>query len=216
MKRVLVSVGLFVAFAADMSELDSARDRQDRVKLEQLAQQSSDPYRTALAYSYASEVALELGDKANAQKFAELGVKVAEPAAAKADSDAEWHRLLGTLCGQVIPAAPLVGLRYGRCAQANINRALELNPKSALSYVSHGVGNFYLPPALGGGVELALKDFLKAAELDPKLPDAQLWLGRTYLKLNREADARKAFELAVALNPNRVWAKQQLSKIAKP
>ena len=103
-----------------------------------------------------------------------------------------------------------------RCAQANINRALELNPKSALSYVSHGVGNFYLPPALGGGVELALEDFLKAAELDPKLPDAQLWLGRTYLKLNREAEARKAFELAVALNPNRVWAKQQLAKIAKP
>jgi len=31
-------------------------------------------------------------------------------------------------------------------------------------------------------------------------------------KLNRNADAHKEFELAVKLNPARLWAKQQLEK----
>jgi len=69
-----------------------------------------------------------------------------------------------------------------------------------------------LPAALGGGVELSLKDFEKAADLDHKLADAHLWLGVALRKLNRNAEARKEFQRAVALDPARVWAKQQLEK----
>ena len=79
-------------------------------------------------------------------------------------------------------------------------------------YVARGVGNFYLPTMLGGGPKPAIEDFKKAIDLDPNNAEAYLWLGVSLHKDNRDADARKAFEKSLALNPKRVWAKQQLDK----
>ena len=66
-----------------------------------------------------------------------------------------------------------------------INKAIEIDPKSAGNYLSHGIGNYYLPAALGGGVELAIQDFQKAISLDAKSSDAQLWLGLALRQLNK-------------------------------
>ena len=93
-----------------------------------------------------------------------------------------------------------------------VSKAIELNPKTAENWLSRGVGNYYLPSALGGGVDKAIRDFEKASSLDPKLPEAQMWLGIALRKSGRNAEARKALEKAVALKPARVWAKQQLEK----
>jgi tetratricopeptide (TPR) repeat protein len=71
---------------------------------------------------------------------------------------------------------------------------------------------FDLPQGLGGGIELAVKDFQKAIELDPKSSDAHLWLGLAFRKTNRNADARGEFQKALDLNPARIWARQQLDK----
>ena len=94
----------------------------------------------------------------------------------KPDS-AEYQRILGTLCGQMISSSSLAGLKYGKCALDSVDKAIELDPKSSMAYVSHGVGNYYLPQALGGGIDLAIKDFRKAIDLNPKNADAWLWLG---------------------------------------
>jgi tetratricopeptide (TPR) repeat protein len=93
---------------------------------------------------------------------------------------------------------------------------LGLDPKSALAWVSSGVGKYYLPPMLGGGVELALKDFEKAAALQPQLAEAWLWIGLAQRKAGRSPQARKALEKALALNPQRIWIKQQLEKTPAP
>jgi Tfp pilus assembly protein PilF len=74
------------------------------------------------------------------------------------------------------------------------------------------VGNYYLPPQFGGGVELAIKDFQKAISMDPKSADAYLWLGVAYRKEKKNAEAHNALAKSVELNPNRIWAKQQLDK----
>jgi tetratricopeptide (TPR) repeat protein len=208
---------------AGTNDLDAARDRQDRPTLEKMitelsaaaGKQPNDAaaqYRLALAQSYLAEVAIEVRDKAQAKTTAEAGIKVAEHAVALKPKEAEYHRILGTLCGQVIPANVLSGMKYGRCAMDSINKAIELDPKSSAAYVSRGVGNYYLPPAFGGGVELAMKDFEKAVQLNPKSAEAQLWIGLALRKLNRNAEARQAFAKAVEINPNRIWAKQQLEK----
>ena len=98
-------------------------------------------------------------------------------------------------------------------AQCNsINKAIELDPKSALAYVSRGVGNYYLPGAFGGGPEIALKDFDKAIQLDPKLAEAHLWRGIALRKLNRNAEAHAALSKSLQLNPARLWTKLQLEK----
>jgi Flp pilus assembly protein TadD len=66
---------------------------------------------------------------------------------------------------------------------------------------------------MGGGPEVALNDFDKAIALDPKCAEAYLWKGIALHKANRAAEARQALQKAVELDPNRLWAKQELAKI---
>src|SRR5437868_8119301 len=139
MPRFLLFLIASLVFAA--SDLEKARDAQDRPTLDRLAAQAATQlqsqandaaaqYRLALANSYVAEVAIEMRDKAGAHTAAEAGIKAAERAVAlKADS-AEYHRILGTLCGQAISANVLSGLKFGHCAQDEVNKALQLDAKS--------------------------------------------------------------------------------------
>src|SRR5579863_3639776 len=120
---------LFIAFvllwqgpAFNTAELEKARDAQDRGALERFASQfaaaaAKQPgdlqaqYRLAFAESYLAEIAMETGDKNQARAAAETGIKAAERAVALKPEVAEYHRLLGTLCGQAIPANVLTGLK---------------------------------------------------------------------------------------------------------
>jgi tetratricopeptide (TPR) repeat protein len=222
--KVFISIAaLFATSAFNDGELIKARDRQDRASLEKLAGDlrvlaDKDPkdaaaqYRYALAESYFAEVAIETRDKAAAKNAAQAGIDAAERAVNLKGDSSEYQRLLGTLCGQAISANGLAALKYGKCALNAVNRAIELDPKSSNNYLSRGVGNYYLPPAFGGGIELAIKDFRKAIELSPKNADAWLWLGVALRKDNQHAEAHKAIAKSLELNPNRLWAKQQLDK----
>ena len=220
----LLLLGLFLLQAAvPNADLIAARDRGDIAALDSLIQQSvatadgskspDAEYRVALAYSYGAEVAMEKRDKAKSEQLAEAGLKAAKKAVAGNEKSAEYHRILGALCGQVIPANPFMGaLKYGSCARDEINRAIALDSKSALAYVSRGIGNSYLPASMGGGPDLAIKDFDTAIALDPKSSEAYLWKGITLRKQKREREAHESLQQAVNLSPNRVWAKEQLQK----
>jgi tetratricopeptide (TPR) repeat protein len=216
----LLVLWLAVCGLATASELTAARDRQDLAALDgliaryrQSAQAPDGQYKLALANSYAAEVALELRDKKKAETYAQAGIDPAQKAVAANGGNAEYHRLLGEICGQVIPANPILGaLKYGQCARDEITKALQEDSKLALAYVSRGVGNYYLPASMGGGVDEALKDFDKAIALDAKLSEAYLWKGVALRKANRNPEARQALEHAAKLNPARLWTKQQLEK----
>jgi tetratricopeptide (TPR) repeat protein len=220
----LVSYALCFANSASVSDLKNARDHQDLAALDRgIAQLQQDSqahpssaeaqYRLALAYSYAAEVAMEIRDKRKSESYAEAGIDVAKKAVSDSGSNAEYHRLLGELCGQVIPANPLLGaIQYGPCARDEIAKALQLDNKLALAYVSQGVGNYYLPPSMGGGVDIAIKEFDKAISINANTADAYLWKGIALRKANRDAEARQALEKALQIEPNRLWAKQQLEK----
>lgn len=207
-----------------VSDLQKARDQQNLAALDAMIGElkhaadadSKSPeaqYRLALAYSYAAEVAMELHDKKKSETYAEAGMGPAKKAVDENGGNAEYHRLLGEICGQIIPASPLMGtLKYGPCAKDEINKAIQLDSRLALAYVSRGVGNYYLPASMGGGVDLALKDLDTAIQLDPNLPDAYVWKAVTLRKANRDSEARQAFQKALQLDPNRIWAKEQLQK----
>ena len=210
-------IGLAAAWALSAGDLESARDRQDRAALEKLASQivandAAANYRAAVAYSYLAEVAEQQRDRGAVKRAAEAGIRAAEKAVSLKPEVAEYHRILGTLYGQMAPVNVLAALGYGKKAQDAIAKALDLDPKSARAYVSRGVGNYYVPSGLGGGIDLAIRDFQKAIDLDPKSDDAYLWLGVAMRKANRNAEARKAFAKALEINPNRVWARQQIEK----
>ena len=219
----LLVLGAALGAALDESDLLKARDHQDRAALEKMAaewhaladKQPNDAaaqYRFALAESYSAEVAIEVHDKAGAKNAAQAGMDAATKAVNMKPDSGEYQRILGTLCGQMISSSSLAGLKYGKCALDAVDKAIELDPKSSMAYLSHGVGNFYLPQAFGGGIDLAIKDFRRAIELNPKNADAWVWLGVALRKSNQAAEAQKAFEQALQINPNRVWAKQQLEK----
>lgn len=228
--RSLIAVLIPVAAAAQLAlppDWRQARDAQDREALDRIAAAAAEQaaaraadasaqYRAALAESLRSEVAMERRDRAAAGAAAQAGIKLAEKAVQLKPESGEYHRLLGTLCGQVIPANVMLGLRYGRCALDEVTRAIELEPKSALAWMSRGVGNYYLPASFGGGFDKALEDFQKAAALDPRNADVHLWLGLTLRKLNRHAEARAALERSLKLNPARKWAREQLEKTPAP
>src|SRR5581483_11254688 len=118
---------VLAAFLAAPVTLQTARDTQDRAALQKItdealaaaAQAPKDAeaqYRAALASSYQAEVALEVRDKKLAEQAAVRGVKAAEQAVALKPNTAEYYRVLGTLCGQVVPANVIMGLGYGKRA----------------------------------------------------------------------------------------------------
>jgi tetratricopeptide (TPR) repeat protein len=223
MLRTAIAALVCAGFALAAGDLEKARDAQDRAALTTqitplAAAADKDPkdanaqYHLALAQSYLAEVAIEQRDKNAGRSAAEAGIRAAQKAVDLNANNAEYHRMLGALCGQSVSANVLTGLKYGRCALDEVNKAVQLDPKSAMAYLSRGVGYYYLPPQFGGGLDTAIKDIQKAIELDPKLAEAHLWLGVVLRKANRNADAHKELQLALQLNPNRVWTKQQLEK----
>jgi len=216
---------VFLAAAPPWSaDVQKARDTQNRTDLQRMAgqlsvlagKQTNDAeaqYQAALAESVLAEIAAELRDKNQAQTAAEAGIKAAERAISLKPATAEYHRILGTLFGQEAAAVGGLGaLKYGRNSLEEINKALELDPNASMNYLSHGIGNYYLPAALGGGAEPAIKDFEKAIALDARSADAHLWLGLALRKANRDTEARKEFQKSLELNPSRVWTKEQLAK----
>ena len=216
-----IFIAAFMAAAAP-SPLEVARDKQDRAALTELAAQAGGAaakapndaevqYRAALANCYLAEVAIELRDRKAGRQIAEQGIRFAEKTVALKPGNAEYYRLLGTLYGQAVTDI-MSGLTYGPKAKDAINKAVEKAPRSSMMYVARGVGNYYVPAQLGGGAKLSIPDFQKAIELDAGNAEAYLWLGLSLRKENRDAEARQAFAKSLELNPNRVWAKQQLEK----
>jgi Tfp pilus assembly protein PilF len=154
---------------------------------------------------------IELRERKPARPVAEQGMKFGEKAVELDGSSAEHYRVLATLYGQAITDL-MTGLSYGPKAKNAMNKAMERAPKSSMVWVGQGVGNYYLPAALGGGTANAITALRKAIELDPKNAEAYLWLGVSLRKDGKDAEARQALTKALELNPNRVWVKQQLEK----
>jgi tetratricopeptide (TPR) repeat protein len=219
---LLASTSSINVMAAD--DLDKMRDRQDRPGLdaratvfqaaaEKTPNDAGGWYRAAIAYSYVAEVAMEVRDKNGAQRAAELGASDAEKAIALNGKVADYYRVLGTLCGEVIPANPIAGiLSYGKRAKEALDKAIEMDPKSAKAFLAHGVGYYYLPANFGGGPENAIKDFRKAIARDPRSADAYLWMGIALKKQHQNAQARDALAKSLQIDPDRAWTKEQLEK----
>ena len=210
-------------YAAGPSPMEVARDAQDRTTLQKFANEYSAAadkvpndadaqYKAAQANSYLAEVAIELHDKKQGEEAAERGIKFGEKAVSLKPDNARYYVVLGTLYGQSISSNLLTALSYGRKAKDALQKAVDKDSHLAVAYEARGVGNYYLPQAMGGGYDLAAADFRKAIELDPRDAQAYLWMGLTLRKQNKNAEARQMFQKSLEFDPNRIWAKEQLEK----
>ena len=167
--RSILAAGLLVVAALGRTPAERALDAQDRAALEKIIAQLSakaaahpqDPqahYAVAQAHSLLAQLGIELGDKTLGKDAAEAGIGSARQAVSVKPDRAEYHRVLGMLCGQVIPANVMAGLKYGKCAMEEVEKAVQLDGRSSDIWLSRGVGNYYLPSMFGGGVEKAIGD----------------------------------------------------------
>ena len=70
--------------------------------------------------------------------------------------------LLRDLLGQLIPLVFAGGMRHGAESTAELDRAIEVNPKNADAYVSRAHA-YYFAPGMFGGSKLKAKEFLDKA-----------------------------------------------------
>ena len=164
---------------------------------------------------------MELRDKRKSEAFAEAGMGRAQKLTARNGNNAEYHRLLGELCGQVIPANPIFGaLKYGQCAKDEIDKAIQLDQQTGARLCQPRRGKLLPAHFDGWWNRLALKDFDKALSIDPKLSEAYLWKGVTLRKANRNNEARQALQKALELirrecGPSSNWIKHRPAKMLR-
>jgi tetratricopeptide (TPR) repeat protein len=128
----------------------------------------------------------------------------------------ETHALLamvmGSLIGEDRSSAPMLGPMI----PLEMNAAVTMAPTNPRVWLLRGIQSFYTPTQYGGGLSVAETQLNRAIELfatdnpAPPLPrwgraEAYVWLGQVLQKNGRTAEARTAYNRALALQPNYPW-----------
>jgi tetratricopeptide (TPR) repeat protein len=130
---------------------------------------------------------------------------------------AEGYRLLGESQMRIISLKGwLHALAHALEAKNNLERALELDPRNAEAHLALGVYYLYAPMLFGGSAEKALSELQQSEALTSDQTVLFLsyrWQGVTYVKLGKVAQAREAFEKALAIYPKSTWDRNELEKV---
>jgi len=163
----------------------------------------------------------DLGEDARGEDQRALfahAVEHARAAVQVAPDSARGHLELAVALGrQALREGPRTRLALSREIKAETDRAIAQDPGLGRAYHVRAMWNrkiaglnFFernIARAVLGGVprgasmDNAVSDFQKAIELEPDYVNHHLELGRTFLELNRKADARRELERVVVLPP---------------
>jgi tetratricopeptide (TPR) repeat protein len=188
-----------------------------------------DAYRTALQIDSTSfetlchiaQVESELGEDkrgAAAASFNRAAVGHARAAVRVAPDSAQGHAWLAVTLGrEALAEGPRERLRKAREIKSEIDRALAIDPNIGRAYHARAIWNRTLASlntferlaanAILGGVpkgatmDQAVRDLEKAVALEPGYVNHHLELGRTFMMLHRNPEARRELEQAIALPP---------------
>jgi cytochrome c-type biogenesis protein CcmH/NrfG len=213
---------------SERPEVIAARQARDSASLEELrkiiaqAQKEAtetnnlDAYlRLALFQSWLCEAAESHKDKTLIKKAATDGIAAAEKAIALNPKSSEAHWLAGDLRGRLIPHVFGGGMRYGKRAADEMDKALELDPKNADACVSRAISYFYTPEAFGGSRDKAFELLRKAVELDSQADTPHVWLALFFLETHKTKEALVEILSARQINSNRAFTNSVYEQVTR-
>lgn len=160
------------------------------------------------------------GDPAQAQEALPYYLtveQIAQKLTERAPNFSDGYRLLGESQMRIISLKGwLQALTGAGTAKSNLERAVELDPQNAEAHLALGVYYLYAPALFGGDLNKALSELAQSAALTSDKTVRFLsyrWRGVAYAKLGKIAEAREAFQQALAIYPKSAWDRNELNKL---
>ena len=148
-------------------------------------------------------------DNKAAERWLESAIENAKHAIEIDDRSSDAHALLGDLYGMKIGlGGGFAGMRYGPKANAETDRALQLDANNPRAYAVLGRKYLFSPKMFGGDLDKAIETFQKTTTLDPHYDDAFVLLAIAYRKKGDAQHAQAAVSEALRLNSRSVFAKR--------
>jgi tetratricopeptide (TPR) repeat protein len=194
--------------ARDRADVDSLRKLLDTARAEATQKNNAETWqKVAQLDLWLCETAHAHNDDKLIKTAAEDGRTAAEKATALDPTSSEAHRLVGDGLGELIPHTFMGGMRLGKRAARELDKAIELDPRNANAYVGRAIGYYFTPSAFGGSHDKAIDLLKKAIDIDPANDTAHIWLAQAYLAEGRHDDATREIAEALRINPDRAFAK---------
>ena len=192
--------------ARDIASVEGLQKIIVRTQKEATETNGFDAYlRLGLFQSWLCEAAEAKKDETLIKQAAKDGVAAAEKAAALNPKSSDAHWLVGYLLGRLIPHVFGGGMRYGKRAADEMDKAIELDPKNANACVSRAISYFYTPEAFGGSRDKAFEMLRKAVELDSQADTPHVWLALFFMEAHQNRQALDEILRARQINSNRAF-----------
>jgi tetratricopeptide (TPR) repeat protein len=172
-------------------------------------------YNLARTDSYLGKVKEAQRDKKAAEHWLDSAIENAKHAIVINDRSSDSHALLADLYGNKIGfGGMLAGMHYGPKANAETQRAFQLDANNPHAYTVVGRKYLFAPRMFGGDLEKAIESFQKATTLDPHYDEAFVWLAIAYRKKGDSQHADTALSEALRLNSRSAFAERVQSGTA--
>ena len=142
------------------------------------------------------------------KRVLERGIEAGRLAAAARPEAPHGHFWMAANMGALADAHGLrQGIRYRTPIREALETALRLDAAYLGGSADRALGRWYfkVPRLFGGDLRKSEQHLRKALTYDPDSVISQLFLGETLLELNRKAEARAAFEAAIAAAADPEW-----------
>jgi Flp pilus assembly protein TadD len=210
----------------NQAEPIAAREARDRASVDELqtiiaqekeAAKGNDNFdnnlRLALLQSWLCEAAEPHKNDKLIGQAAKEGLAAAERAVALDQQSSEAHQLVGESLNLLIPHVFGGGMRYGKHAVDEMDKAIQLDPTNPRACVSRAISYYYTPEAFGGAKNKAFDLLHKAVELDPKADTPHVWLAIFFLQAHQVKEASREIIIAREINSNRAFTNSVFDQI---
>jgi tetratricopeptide (TPR) repeat protein len=202
--------------ARDNASVEGLQKIIARAQKEATETDSFDTYlRLALFQSWLCEAAEAQKNEKLLKQAATDGIAAGEKAKVLNSKSSDAHWLVGDLLGRLIPHVFGGGMRYGKRATDELDKAIELDPRNWNACVSRAVSYYYTPEAFGGSRDKAFELLRKAVAVDSQADTPHVWLAILFLEAHQNRQALDEILRARQINSNRAFTNAIYEQVAR-